>query len=142
MKTYSVKAGDITRKWFIVDGDGKVLGRLATEVAKVLRGKHKPIWTPHLDTGDHVIILNADKVVLTGAKMENKMARRHSGYSGGLKEVPYTKFMAKTPELAVRKAVWGMLPHNSLGRKQLGKLKVYAGEDHPHGAQQPESLKI
>ncbi len=142
MKTYMAKANEIERKWFIVDAEGKTLGRLASEVAKILRGKHKPIYTPHVDTGDHVIIVNAEKVVLTGKKLDQKMYRRHSGYPGGLKEIPYRRFMAEKPEKAVYEAVRGMLPHNRLGRKMIKKLRVYRGTEHPHQAQKPEVLEI
>lgn len=142
MKTYMAKANEIERKWFIVDAEGKTLGRLASEVAKILRGKHKPIYTPHVDTGDHVIIVNAEKVVLTGKKLDQKMYRRHSGYPGGLKEIPYRRFMAEKPEKAVYEAIRGMLPHNRLGRKMIKKLRVYRGTEHPHQAQKPEVLEI
>jgi len=142
VKTYVPKRGDIVDKWFVVDATGKRLGRLASEVAKVLRGKHKPQFTPFLDTGDHVIVVNADKIVLTGRKLEQKMSYRHSGYHGGLKSVPYSKIMAERPERAVESAVKGMLPHNRLGRKLARKLKVYSGPDHPHAAQSPEPLNV
>jgi large subunit ribosomal protein L13 len=126
------------RKWFVLDAAGRPLGRLAADVARILRGKHKPIFTPHVDCGDHVIIINAAKVVLTGNKLRDKFYYRHSGYPGGLKAIDYRTFMAKKPEEAVRKAVVGMLPHNRLGAKMAKKLKVYAGPDHPHTAQGPE----
>lgn len=142
MKTYSAREGDIVRKWYIVDGSGKVLGRLATEVAKILRGKHKPTWTPHMDTGDNVIVLNAEKVVLKGAKLEKKVHRHYTGFPGGLVEIPYDVYMKKHPERAVADAIRGMLPHNCLGRKQMKKLKVYRGGEHPHGAQKPTALSI
>jgi len=136
------KAEDVQRKWYVVDAEGKVLGRLASEVAKILRGKHKPIYTPHVDTGDFVIIINAEKVVLTGNKLDQKMYRKHSLYPGGLKETPYRKIMANTPERAIEAAVKGMLPHNSLGRKMFSKLKVYKGSEHEHQAQKPEVLEL
>jgi large subunit ribosomal protein L13 len=138
MKTHSTKPSEITRDWWIVDAEGVVLGRLASEVAQRLRGKHKPYYAPHLDTGDHVVIINASKVVMTGNKLLQKQAYRHSGYPGGLKSVPYAKLMATRPQLAVEKAVRGMLPGNRLGRAMLKKLKVYAGPDHPHGGQNPK----
>lgn len=142
MPTYSPKASEIDRSWVIIDADGLVLGRLATEVANLLRGKHKPTYTPHLDVGDHVVIINADKVVLTSGKAEKKMVYRHSGYPGGLKEQTFADLMAKKPEEAVRSAIRGMLPKTRLGRAQLKKLKVYAGPNHPHAAQQPEALEL
>lgn len=136
--TYMPKAGEVERKWYIVDATGKPLGRLASEVARILRGKHKPIYAPHVDTGDHVIVINAEKVVLTGKKREQKFHYHHSGYPGGLKKVSYNTLLATKPERAVMLAVKGMLPHNRLGRKMLKKLRVYAGSEHPHAAQQPE----
>lgn len=136
--TYNVKQSEITRKWYIIDAQDKPLGRVATEVAKLLRGKHKPIFTPHLDTGDHVIVLNAEKVVLTGNKLTQKKYRHHSLYPGGLKEIAYKDLMEKQPEKAMMIAVQGMLPHNSLGRAMLRKLRVYKGTEHEHEAQQPE----
>ena len=142
MRTFSPKPQDIQRAWHVVDAEGLVLGRLATEVARVLRGKHKPIFAPHVDTGDFVIIVNADKVVLTKDKAEKKIVYRHSGYPGGLKEQRYSDFMAQKPEEAVRKAVRGMLPKNRLGRAMLKKLKVYAGPTHPHQAQTPATLDL
>ena len=142
MRTYSPKASEITRKWHVVDADGLVLGRLATEVARVLRGKHKPVFAPHIDTGDHVIVINADKVVLTANKAEQKIVYRHSGYPGGLKSQSFADAQAAKPEEAVRRAVRGMLPKNRLGRQMLTKLKVYAGPNHPHAAQQPAPLEI
>jgi large subunit ribosomal protein L13 len=142
MKTYVAKPSTIEKKWYVVDAQGKTLGRLATVVADVLRGKRKPIYTPHIDTGDFVVIVNADKIVVTGKKPEQKMYYRHSGYPGGLKSESYAKLMARRPEEIVRRAVRGMLPHNRLGRAQLRKLKVYAGPEHPHTAQQPEVLEI
>jgi large subunit ribosomal protein L13 len=142
MKSYIAKPYEVERKWYIVDAEGKTLGRLASEVAKILRGKHKPIYTPHVDTGDHVIVINAEKVVLTGRKLDQKMYRHHSGYPGGLKEIPYRKFLAENPEKAVTLAVRGMLPKNRLGRKMIRKLKVYRGAEHKHHAQKPEVLEI
>ncbi|MGH2735315.1 MAG: 50S ribosomal protein L13 [Actinomycetota bacterium] len=142
MKTHSTKPSEITREWHIVDADGVVLGRLASEVAKILRGKHKPYFAPHLDCGDHVIVTNASKVVMTGNKLLDKQRRRHSGYPGGLREVPYSKLMVTKPELAIEQAVKGMLPSNRLGRAMLRKLKVYAGAEHPHGSQKPRTLDL
>ncbi|MFZ5898919.1 MAG: 50S ribosomal protein L13 [Bacillota bacterium] len=132
------KAGEIERKWYVIDAEGKHLGRLAAEAAAILRGKHKPIFTPHVDTGDHVIVINADKVVLTGDKQDKKIYYRHSGYPGGLKSMTYRTFLARKPEEAVRKAIVGMLPHNKLGAQMAKKLKVYRGPEHPHEAQKPE----
>jgi large subunit ribosomal protein L13 len=142
MNTHSTKPSEITRDWWLVDADGVVLGRLASEVAKRLRGKHKPNFAPHLDTGDHVVIINASKVVLTGNKLTQKQWHRHSGYPGGLTSVPYSKLMATKPELAIEKAVKGMLPSNRLGRAMLKKLKVYAGPEHTHEAQDPQPLDL
>jgi large subunit ribosomal protein L13 len=140
--TYTPKASEIQRDWYVVDADGLVLGRLATEVARVLRGKHKPIFAPHLDTGDHVIIVNADKVVLTSDKGDRKVVYRHSGYPGGLKTETFGRLLARQPEEAVRRSIRGMLPKTRLGRQQLTKLKVYAGPTHPHAAQQPQPLDV
>ena len=142
MKTYMAHAETVERKWYVVDAAGVPLGRLATKVASVLRGKHKPTFTPNVDTGDFVIVLNTDKVVLTGKKMEDKYYRYHSGYIGGLKEIPYKKLMAEKSDLAVYEAVKGMLPKNSLGRVMLKKLRVYKGAEHNHAAQKPEELKV
>jgi large subunit ribosomal protein L13 len=142
MTTFFAKAQDQERKWFIIDATGIPLGRIATEAARLLRGKHKPTFTPNVDTGDHVIIINAEKLVLTGNKLNDKMYRRHSGYPGGLKEVPYKKLMQIMPERAMEHAVKGMLPHNKLGAQMYTKLKVYKGELHPHQAQQPEIWTI
>lgn len=142
MRTFSPTTGDITRAWHVVDAEGLVLGRLSTEVARILRGKHKPIFAPHLDTGDHVIVVNAAKVVLSSDKADKKMVYRHSGYPGGLRATRYSDFLAKRPEEAVRRAVRGMLPKNSLGRSMLRKLKVYAGPVHPHVAQHPIPLDL
>lgn len=140
MKTYSVKAGEIERRWFVVDAEGQVLGRLASEVARILRGKHKPIYTPHLDTGDHVVVINADKIVLTGKKADQKTYFRHSGYMGGEKHIPFRRMQEKHPERVVELAIKGMLPKTALGKQMYGKLKVYAGTEHPHQAQRPETL--
>ena len=140
MRTYSPKAGDITREWYVIDAEGEILGRLATRVASVLRGKHKPTFTPHMDMGDHVIIVNAEKIVLTGAKAEQKLYHRHSGYPGGLRGVPFATMLDRRPTQVVETAVNGMLPKNRLGRQMAGKLKVYAGPEHPHAAQQPKPL--
>ena len=142
MRTFSPKDSDITRQWHVIDASDVVLGRLASQAAVLLRGKHKPIFAPHVDTGDFVIVINADKVALSGNKLEQKRAYRHSGYPGGLRSVSYGELMEKHPERAVEKAVRGMLPKNSLGRKTLRKLKVYAGPDHPHQAQQPVPFQI
>lgn len=142
MRTYTPRASEIERSWHVIDAEGLVLGRLATEVARILRGKHKATFTPHMDVGDHVVIVNADKVVLTSGKAEKKMVYRHSGYPGGLKERTYADDMARRPEEAVRRTVRGMLPKNRLGRQQLTKLKVYAGPTHPHAAQQPQPLSV
>ncbi|BAE82516.1 50S ribosomal protein L13 [Desulfitobacterium hafniense Y51] len=142
MSTFFAKANAVERKWYVIDAAGLPLGRLATEAARILRGKHKPTFTPNVDTGDHVIIINAEKVVLTGNKLDQKMYRRHSGYPGGLKETPYRKLMQNMPERAVEHAVKGMLPHNKLGAQMYTKLKVYRDENHPHQAQQPEAWTI
>ena len=142
MKTHITKPDDITREWWLVDAEGVVLGRLASEVAKRLRGKHKPTYSPHLDTGDHVVIINASKVVLTGNKLTDKFAHRHSGFPGGLSSVPYSKLMSTRPEFAIEKAVKGMLPSNKLGRAMLKKLRVYAGPEHAQGSQNPKVLDI
>jgi len=142
MKTYTPRPRDIERRWYLIDASGAVLGRLASEVAAILRGKHKPIFAPHMDTGDHVVVVNASGVRLTGGKEEKKLARRHSGYPGGLTETTYARLLATRPAFAVEKAVRGMLPKNSLGRAMLGKLKVYAGPEHPHRAQSPQPLSL
>jgi large subunit ribosomal protein L13 len=140
MRTFSPRPADVERAWFVVDAQDAILGRLATRVAHVLRGKHKPIFAPHLDTGDFVIVVNAAGVRLTGNKAEQSLARRHSGYPGGLKSVPFARLLAETPERLVERAVRGMLPKNTVGRAQLRKLKVYAGPEHPHAAQRPQPL--
>ena len=142
MRTYSPKAGEVTRAWHVIDATDVVLGRLASQTATLLRGKHKTIFAPHMDTGDFVIIINADKVALTGSKLEQKKAYRHSGYPGGLKAETYEQLLEKHPTRAVEKAVRGMLPKNSLGRQMISKLKVYAGGTHPHAAQQPAPFEI
>jgi large subunit ribosomal protein L13 len=142
VRTFSPKDSDITRQWHVIDATDVVLGRLASHVAVLLRGKHKPIFAPHVDTGDFVVVVNADKIALSGTKLQDKRAYRHSGYPGGLRAVSYSELMEKHPERAVEKAVRGMLPKNSLGRKSLSKLKVYAGPDHPHKAQQPQPYEI
>ncbi|MGI8810344.1 MAG: 50S ribosomal protein L13 [Acidimicrobiales bacterium] len=142
MRTFSTKPSDVQRAWHLVDAEGLVLGRMSSEVARLLRGKHKPMFAPHLDTGDHVIVVNASKVVLTSGKEAKKIAYRHTGYPGGLRQRSYTEVMASNPEEAVRKAVRGMLPKGPLGRLMLKKLKVYAGPTHPHAAQMPETLEL
>ena len=142
VRTFSPKAADIQRQWHVIDAADVVLGRLASQSAILLRGKHKPIFAPHVDTGDFVIIINAAKVALTGNKLQDKRAYRHSGYPGGLRSVSYADLMARNPEKAVEKAVRGMLPKNTLGRHQLTKLKVYAGPEHPHAAQMPVPFEI
>jgi large subunit ribosomal protein L13 len=140
MRTFNPSGKDIPRDWYVVDADGMTLGRLATRVASVLRGKHKPTFTPHLDMGDHVIIVNAARIVLTGDKAGAKEYHSHSGFPGGLRSVPFLRMMQRSPEQVVETAVRGMLPKNSIGRASLRKLKVYAGPDHPHVAQQPKPL--
>ncbi|MGO1590639.1 MAG: 50S ribosomal protein L13 [Ancrocorticia sp.] len=142
MRTYSPKPGDVDTKWYIIDATDVVLGRLAAQVATLLRGKHKPTFAPHADGGDYVIVVNAEKIALTGSKREQKFAYRHSGFPGGLKATSYTELLASNPELAMEKAVAGMLPKNTLGRQQLAKLKVYRGSEHPHKAQQPEPYTL
>ena len=142
MKTFVPKTADIDRKWYVVDAEGLVLGRLASQVANILRGKNKPIYTPNVDTGDYVIIINADKVVLTGKKLDQKIYYHHSGYAGGLKETKYRKLMAEKPELAVRHAIVGMLPKGPLGRQMAKKLKIYAGDQYEQAAQKPEVLDL
>jgi len=142
MKTYTPKLTEIERRWWVVDAEDQVLGRLASKIAQILRGKHKPMYTPHLDTGDYVIVVNAEKVRLTGAKAEKKEYFRHSGYMGGGKLIPFRRMQAEHPERVIELAVKGMLPKNNLGRLMRKKLKVYAGPAHPHEAQQPERLEI
>ncbi len=140
MRTYTPSANDITREWFVVDAEGQTLGRLATRIATVLRGKHKPIYTPNLDVGDHVIVINADKIQVTGAKDVDKAYYDHSGFPGGLRSVPFARMMERQPTEIVERAVRGMLPKTKLGRSMISKLKVYAGPEHPHAAQQPKPL--
>lgn len=142
MNTYMANAQTVERKWYVVDADGMVLGRLASQVANILRGKHKPTYTPHVDTGDNIIIVNADKVVLTGKKLDQKIYYHHTGYVGGLKETKYRKLMQDKPEFVVRKAVVGMLPKNPLGRKMSTKLHIFSGPEHEHEAQKPEVLSL
>ncbi|MBG6226209.1 MULTISPECIES: 50S ribosomal protein L13 [Arthrobacter] len=142
MRTYTPKPGDINRQWHVIDATDVVLGRLASQTAILLRGKHKPTFAPHMDMGDFVIIINAEKVALTGSKLEQKRAYRHSGYPGGLKSTTYVELLDKNPERAVEKAIRGMLPKNSLAAQQIGKLKVYRGAEHPHAAQQPKTYEI
>jgi large subunit ribosomal protein L13 len=142
VRTYSPKASEITRSWYLIDAEGMVLGRLATEVARLLRGKHRPYFAPHLDTGDHVVIINADKIVMTSNKAENKFAYRHSGYPGGLRQTSYAQLLESDPVELVTRAVRGMVPKNRLGRAQMDKLKVYAGGEHPHEAQAPQPHDI
>ena len=142
MSTFMAKPAEVQRKWYLVDADGLTLGRLASQVASILRGKHKPIFTPHVDTGDHVIIINAEKIVLTGRKLDQKMYYHHSGYVGGLKEISCRKMMQTKPEFVIKEAIRGMLPKNSLGRKMGKKLRVYRGPEHEHAAQKPEVLKL
>jgi large subunit ribosomal protein L13 len=142
MKTYMANSNTVERKWYVVDAKGKTLGRLSSEIAKILRGKHKPTYTPHVDTGDFVIVINAELVEVTGKKAEQKLYRRHSRYPGGLKETTFNEMIDKKPTEVIYTAVKGMLPHNSLGRNMLKKLKVYAGPVHKHEAQQPELLEL
>ncbi|NLL49038.1 MAG: 50S ribosomal protein L13, partial [Firmicutes bacterium] len=133
---------EVERKWYVVDAEGQTLGRLATQVATILKGKHKPIYTPHVDTGDHVIVINAEKIHLTGNKLQDKKYYRHSGYPGGIKSVTAGEVLNRHPERVIEAAVWGMIPHNKLGRQMIKKLKVYAGAEHPHEAQMPETLVL
>ncbi|MFT6834529.1 MAG: large subunit ribosomal protein L13 [Francisellaceae bacterium] len=142
MKTFSAKPAEVQREWLLIDANGKTLGRLATEIASRLKGKHKPEYTPHVDTGDYVVVINSDKVVVTGNKAKNKIYYHHTGYIGGIKSISFEKLQKKFPERIIEKAVKGMLPKNPLGRVMYKKLKVYAGEDHPHTAQQPTELKL
>ena len=142
MKTFIPKAADIERKWYVVDAEGKTLGRLASEVAMILRGKRKPTYTPHMDCGDYVIVINAEKVAVTGKKRQEKIYKRHTGYPGGLREVTFEKLQARKPEEIIRHAVKGMLPDGKLGRQMYKKLKVYAGPEHAHAAQKPEVLEF
>jgi large subunit ribosomal protein L13 len=142
MKTFTATPSTITRDWYVVDAEGKTLGRLATEIARRLRGKHKPEYTPHMDTGDYIIVVNAEKVQVTGNKGQGKLYYSHSGYPGGIKEINFDDLQAKKPEMIIEKAVKGMLPRGPLGRAMFRKLKVYAGAEHNHAAQQPQALEI
>jgi large subunit ribosomal protein L13 len=142
VRTYSPKPGDVTREWLVIDATDVVLGRLAVQTATLLRGKHKPTFAPHLDTGDFVVVINADKIALSGSKRETKMAYRHSGHPGGLSATPYGELLDKDPRKAVERAVWGMLPKNRLSRQLIKKLKVYSGPSHPHAAQRPQPFEI
>lgn len=142
MRTYTPKPGDVTRNWYVIDATDIVLGRLASQVANLLRGKHKPIFSSHIDTGDFVVVINAEKVSLSGSKLQQKMDYRHSGFPGGLRATNYAELLATDPRRAVEKAVKGMLPHNKLGNAQISKLKVYAGPTHPHAAQKPQPFEI
>ena len=142
MKTYMAKAAEVERKWYVIDATDKALGRLSSEVASILRGKHKAIYTPHVDTGDFVIVINAEKIKLTGNKLRDKKYYRHSGYPGGIKEISYGELLRKRPEKVIEISVKGMLPHNRLGRAMFKKLKVYSGSEHPHQAQKPELREL
>lgn len=142
MKTFSAKPETVKRDWYVVDAEGKTLGRLSTEIASRLRGKHKPEYTPHVDTGDYIVVINAEKVRVTGRKASNKMYYRHTGFPGGLREVSFEKLIAHKPEMVIEKAVKGMLPKGPLGREMYRKMKVYAGTEHPHASQQPQKLDI
>ena len=142
MQTYIPKLNEINQKWLVVDADGQILGRLASEVASILRGKNKPIFTPHMDVGDHVIISNAGKIRVTGKKAKTKKYYRHTGYPGGLRSDSYSDLIKSNPAKILEKAIWGMLPHNKLGKKIYKKLKIYAGNEHPHEAQKPEKIEI
>jgi len=142
MKTYMAKKGEVERKWYVIDAKDKIVGRLATKIATILRGKHKPVFTPHVDTGDFVIVINADKVRFTGKKLEKKIYYKHTGYIGHLKEITAKEMLQKKPEEIIRLAVKGMLPKNKMRKKLLKKLKIYRGEEHPHQAQKPEKLEI
>ena len=142
LKTFMPKASDIERKWYVIDAEGQVMGRLASQVANILRGKNKPIYTPNVDTGDYVIVINADKIVMTGKKLDQKIYYHHTGYVGGLKETKYRKLLAEKPEFAIRRAVVGMLPKGPLGRQMAKKLKVYAGPNHDHAAQKPVKFDL
>ena len=141
MKTLSAKPETVKRDWFVIDAENKVLGRLATEIARRLRGKHKPEYTPHVDTGDYIVVVNAEKVRVTGNKEQDKMYHHHTGYPGGLKSINLRGLLAKYPERVIQKAVWGMLPHNRMGRHLMTKLRVFAGPDHPHAAQNPKPIE-
>jgi large subunit ribosomal protein L13 len=142
VKSYKARPLEVERKWYVVDAEGRTLGRLATEIAKILRGKNKPQYTPHVDVGDFVVVVNAEKVVVTGKKAEQKVYRRHSGYPGGMKETSYGRMMERRPDEILRRAVYGMMPKTRLARRQMGKLKIYAGPEHPHAAQNPQKLEV
>ncbi|HEX2728574.1 MAG TPA: 50S ribosomal protein L13 [Rubrobacteraceae bacterium] len=142
MKSFMARPLEVERKWYVVDAEGKTLGRLSTEIARILRGKHKAQYTPHVDVGDFVVVVNAEKVVVTGRKAEQKVYRRHSGYPGGMKETSYEQMLTRKPTEVLRKAVYGMMPKSRLSRQQFKKLKLYAGPDHPHGAQDPQTLEV
>ena len=142
MKSYMARPLEVERKWYVVDAEGKHLGRLATEIVRVLRGKNKPQYTPHVDVGDFVVVVNADRVAVTGRKAEQRVYRRHSGYPGGMKETSYEQMLARKPAEVLRKAVYGMMPKTRLARKQFKKLKIYAGPEHPHSAQDPQELEV
>ena len=142
MKSYMARPLEVERKWFVVDAEGKHLGRLAAEIARILRGKHKPKYTPHVDVGDFVVVVNAERVVVTGKKAEQRVYRRHSGYPGGMKETSYSQMLARKPTEILRKAVYGMMPKTRLARQQFKKLKIYAGPEHPHAAQDPQRLEV
>ena len=142
MKSYMARPLEVDRKWYVVDAEGKHLGRLATEIVRVLRGKNKPHYTPHVDVGDFVVVVNADKVGVTGRKAQQRVYRRHSGYPGGMKETSYEQMLARKPTEVLRKAVYGMMPKTRLARKQFKKLKIYAGPEHPHSAQDPQTLEV
>ena len=142
MKSYMARPLEVERKWYVVDAEGKHLGRLATEIVRVLRGKNKPQYTPHVDVGDFVVVVNADRVAVTGRKSEQRVYRRHSGYPGGMKETSYEQMLARRPTEVLRRAVYGMMPKTRLARKQFKKLKIYAGPEHPHGAQDPQRLEV
>jgi large subunit ribosomal protein L13 len=142
MKSYMARPLEVERKWYVVDAEGKTLGRLASEIARVLRGKNKPQYTPHVDVGDFVVVVNADRVIVTGRKAEQRVYRRHSGYPGGMKETSYEQMLARKPTEILRKAVYGMMPKSRLARKQFKKLKIYAGPEHPHAAQDPQPYEV
>ena len=142
MKSYMARPQEVERKWYVIDAEGRTLGRLATEIARILRGKNKPQYTPHVDVGDFVVVVNADRVAVTGKKAEQKLYRRHSGYPGGMKETSYEQMMERKPTEILRKAVYGMMPKTRLARQQFRKLKIYAGPEHPHAAQNPQRLEV
>jgi large subunit ribosomal protein L13 len=142
MKSYMARPLEVRRKWYVVDAEGKILGRLASEIARVLRGKNKPQYTPHVDVGDFVVVVNADRVIVTGRKAEQKVYRRHSGYPGGMKQTTYERMLERRPEEILRKAVYGMMPKTRLARRQMSKLKIYVGPEHPHAAQNPQRLEV